>query len=136
LKSLVVFPLVRPTENLGKYFRNFASNGHSPTVIVIDETPENRSNIGKQFISAYAKNEDSTPSLEFYAAKKRHEWFQWLTKKHKELVHSELLIPERSHDELSFSMLVAATRNYDMIVFVDDDIYPLNGDFLGQHWQS
>ena len=96
----------------------------------------NRSSIEEQFISAYAKNEYSTPSLEFYGAKERNNWFQWLTKKHKELVNPEYFIPERSHDELSFGLLVAATRNYDMIVFVDDDTHPLDGDFLGQHWQS
>lgn len=41
------------------------------------------------------------------------------SEKYNILVHPELLIPERSHDELS--LLLAATRNFDMIVFVDDD---------------
>ena len=36
----MVFPSVRPTENFGKYFRNFARYGHSPAVMVLDETPE------------------------------------------------------------------------------------------------
>ena len=136
MRPLVIFPSVRASENFGKYFQNFAKYGHSPAVMVIDETAHHRDSIIDQFTFAYAKNEHCTPSLEFYGVEERKNFFQWLTKKHKELVHSELLIPEHSHDELSFGLLVAATRNYDMIVFLDDDTYPLDEDFLGQHRRS
>lgn len=123
MKSLVIFPSIRATENFGKYAANFTEHGHSPDVMVIDETVENREDVKFQFAQHDQFN------IEFFGIEERHEWF-----KAHGLGDSDDIIPQRAHNETSFGLLVALTRDYDMILFVDDDTYPEEkADFLGEH---
>lgn len=126
MKSLVIFPSIRATENFGKYAANFTEHGHSPDVMLIDETVENREDVKFQFAQHDQFN------IEFFGIEERHEWF-----KAHGLGDPDNIIPQRAHNETSFGLLVALTRDYDMILFVDDDTYPKeNTDFLGTHWQA
>jgi len=123
LKSLVIFPSIRATDNFGKYAVNFTKFGHNPDIIIIDETDKNRELIKFQFAQHDQFN------IEFFGVEERREWF-----KEYGLGDPDDIIPQRAHNETSFGLLVALTRDYDVILFVDDDTYPKeNVDFLGTH---
>ena len=124
MKSLVIIPSIRATDNFGKYAANFAKFGHSPDIMVIDETDENREEIKFQFAQHDQFN------IEFFGVAERREWF-----KIQGLGDPDDIIPQRAHNETSFGLLVAYIHDYDMILFVDDDTYPEEKvDFLGTHW--
>lgn len=121
MKICVVFCTIRATKSFQSYAENFRKYGHSPDVLVVDETGDTRKHIQNGF---------GNLPVEFFGEKERQEWF---TKNH----ISPQTVPDKTTDVIGFSLLVANRRNYDMIVFVDDDTYPLpNGDFLGQHWKN
>jgi hypothetical protein len=65
----------------------------------------------------------------FYGYKERTKWFE-------ERNLNQNIIPERSHDEISFGLLLAYNKNYDMILFLDDDVYPTTEDLLGKHYDN
>lgn len=122
MKSLVVIPTIRPSPNFGKYAENFAKYNHAPDIMIIDEDGEHREEIKKQFDGF---------NVEVYGIKERLEWFREYG-----LGNPNDLIPEKAHNENSFGLLIAQTRDYDMVVFVDDDTMPeKETDFLGEHWR-
>ncbi|MGD6850753.1 MAG: hypothetical protein ACQCN6_01680 [Candidatus Bathyarchaeia archaeon] len=123
MNALVIFPSIRDTPNFARYAENFSRYKRSPDIMVLDEDGKHRKAVSAQF-AEYG----FTP--EFYGVEERREW----CKNHLGL-DADLLIPQRSHDELSFGLLVALTRCYDMVVFIDDDTYPSSQDFLGEHWR-
>ncbi len=119
MKACVVFCTIRHTESFGCYAKNFKKFGHTPDVLIVDETGETRKFIGNEFKGW---------KVEFYGAKERAEWF-----KAKNIDPNT--VPAKTTDVIGFSLLVAYPRKYDMIVFVDDDTYPLpDHDFLTEHY--
>lgn len=124
MKALAIFPSVRDTPNFGKYAANFARYKREVDIMVIDEDSQYRTATAEQFVEY-----GFTP--EFYGAKERCEW----CRKHLG-VDADLIIPRRSHDELSFGLLVAYLRSYDLVCFIDDDTYPnMHQDFIGEHYR-
>jgi hypothetical protein len=114
---------IRSTDAIGEYAKNAVQNKHTPDFIIIDEDPQNRKAIQNQLQGLH---------VDFYGAKERSEWFQ-----NHCLGEVSNVIPHKYHNKVSFGMLVALTRKYDMLVFVDDDTYPfMNVDFLGEHWKN
>ena len=124
MKPLVIFTSIRGTPNFGRYAENFTQNKQDPDVLVIDETPTNRKNV-KQQLNGF--------TTDFYGAEERNAWFN-----SHGLSKYKSVIPERAHNESSFGLLIALERgDYDMVVFLDDDTYPINGkDFLSEHWMA
>jgi len=121
MKSCVVFCTIRSTKAFGEYAKNFNRFSHTPDVIVVDEDGSTRSLI-KQQLKDF--------SVEFYGKCERAKWFR---------IHKvdPLIVPPKTTDVIGFSLLVAYPRRYDMIVFVDDDTYPLpDKDFLWEHYKS
>ncbi len=124
MKALVIIPSVRLSANFGKYAENFARHNREPEILVIDEEPVHRKKITAQM------EKHGGFQVEFFGREERAAWFREL-----ELGDVESLVPQRAHNETSFGFLVALTGDYDMIVTVDDDTYPLDSvDFLGVHW--
>jgi len=120
MKVCVVFCTIRSTKAFGQYAVNFHKHGHDPEIIIVDETGEHRKLIRKQMEGF---------SLEFYGQKERADWFK--------LHHVKPnTVPSKTTDVIGFSLLVAYPRKYDMIVFLDDDTYPVNNDLLGEHWET
>lgn len=121
MKACVVFCSIRSTKAFQEYANNFSKYGHKPDVIVVDESGETRDHIKAQL--------KGFPT-EFFGARERGAWFK---------IHKlqDEIVPAKTTDVVGFSLLVAYPRKYDMIVFVDDDTYPIEGtDFLGEHWRS
>ena len=134
MKALVIIPSIRVTENFGKYAENFTAYKHKPDIVIIDETmpplvlTKQRQEVLKQ-LEAMSESESE---INFFGIEARKEWF-----KEHDLGDVDALIPQRAHNELSFGLLFALTRAYDMICFVDDDTRPLEHvDFLGEHWKA
>lgn len=117
MKACVVFCTIRHTKSFGSYAENFRKYGHSPDVLIVDEIGDTRKLIWEGLKGF---------NVEFYGQKERREWF-------KDNNIDPRTVPAKTTDVIGFSLLVAYPRNYDMIAFVDDDTYPLDGDFLGEH---
>lgn len=95
---------------------------HDLDILIIDEHGDNRRDILKQLQNFH---------VEFYGVKERDVWFS-----DRELGCVDAVIPQQAHNENSFGLLVALTRKYDMVLFLDDDTYPASEkDFLGEHWK-
>ena len=121
VKACVVFCTIRPSKSFALYAKNFLEFGHKPDIMIVDEEGNTR----KHVLDAL-----SGLDVEFYGTRERKEWFR--TKN----VDSSI-VPVRSTDVIGFSLLMAYPREYDMMVFLDDDTHPLEGyDFLGEHWDN
>jgi hypothetical protein len=121
MKDCVVFCTIRSTESFKAYAENFRKYGHNPHVVVVDETGETRELIHKSLEGF---------NVEFYGAEERKRFFELRG------FDSET-VPAKTTDVIGFSLLVVYPRNYDMVVFVDDDTYPIQHyDFLGRHWKN
>jgi hypothetical protein len=124
MKSLVIFTSIRDTPNFGRYADNFSQHGHDPDVLVIDESADHRRSVTQQ-LSGF--------TVDFYGMNERNAWFN-----SHNLTDYKSVLPAQAHNENSFGLLIAQERaKYDMIVFLDDDTYPINNtDFLGDHWKQ
>ena len=121
MKICIIIPSIRRFEYWAKYSNDFKKYGHEPDIYVIDEE--------------YGEARDNNKVLmgnqvEFFGRKERQQWF-----KDRDLEDS--VIPPKAHAEISFGLLVAYEMgDYDMVVFVDDDTYPKDSDFLGKNWMA
>lgn len=121
MKACVVFCTIRATESFKAYAANFRKFGADPDILVVDETGETRKLIHSQLEGF---------NIEFYGQKERQDWF-------KNNQVDPRTVPSKTTDVIGFGLLVAHPREYDIVVFVDDDTYPLQThDFLGQHYES
>lgn len=120
MKACVVFCTIRKTDSFRQYAKNFSGHNHNPDIIIIDEQGDTRPLIKKE-LEGFV--------IEFYGQRERQEWFK------KNNVNSQV-VPAKTTDVIGFSLLVAYPRNYDMVLFMDDDTYPLHSDFIGEHWKS
>lgn len=121
MKPLVIMASIRYTPSFGKYAENFVKYGHSPTFMIVDET-------GKAFRKSIKKSLGDFETI-FMGQKERKEWFE-------KRGFIDRVIPKKCTNENSIGLLYALEKDYDMIVFVDDDTYPLNIDFLTEHYQA
>jgi hypothetical protein len=121
MRACVVFCTIRYTKSFECYAKNFGRYGHTPDIVIVDESRGARNEIRKFF-----KNFN----VEFYGVNERKEWF-------KTSGVDPQTVPTETTDVIGFALLIAYPRKYDMIVFVDDDTYPLkNVDFLSKHYQN
>ncbi len=118
MKTCVVIASINPLENIKAFESELLD--HDCEVIVIDE--------GNGVIRK--ENEKLLSSLqhEYYGPIERAEWF----KKRFGPSYKDLLsvIPERCHAETSFGFLVAYERKPDIILEVDDDVFPFASHLL------
>jgi len=122
VKIAVVVPSIRLLFNLQDYMWNFREHDYEPDLIVIDE----------EHGVIRERNREMFPKAEFYGAKERTEWF---TKRGLDKYAD--VIPEKTHAETSFGLLVAYERKSDVILFLDDDTKPLpEVDFLSAHLKN
>lgn len=117
-----IVPSIRELKDWVLYLDNFERYNHNPDIIVIDEDNA----------KVRSKNKRLVPQAEFYGVKERDKWFR-----DRHLTKFAKVIPKRSHAETSFGLLVAYERDYDMVLFIDDDTQPFRTvDFLGEHWNN
>ena len=127
VKTLVVVPSIHKIDNLLKYYENFSRFGHDTEFVIIDEFPSFQS------VRKYNNEIFNQVGVEysFYGQKERKEWLE-------ERSIEISVIPERCHAETSFGFLIAWEHRdeYDLIIELDDDTYPLSEEGLGWHFLS
>jgi hypothetical protein len=120
MKSCVIFCTIRHSKCFEQYAKNFKKYGHKPDVIVVDEQGDTRKLIS-----------DSLQGLkvDFYGAKERKDWCQ-------QNKVDPRIVPAKTTDVIGFGLLIAYPRDYDMLLFFDDDTFPLDEDYIGEHWKN
>jgi hypothetical protein len=112
MRVSLVIASINTLENVKAFEHDLAS--HECKVIVIDE--------GEPTVRK--KNEKTLLNIphEYYGPREREEWF----KKHFGSAYKNLLsvVPKRCHAETSFGFLVASEEKPDIIVEIDDDVFP------------
>jgi len=112
MKVSLVIASINSLENAKAFEQSLAN--HEYKVIVVDE--------GETIVRK--KNEKMLQNIqhEYYGPKERKEWF----KKRFGTAYKNLLsvIPERCHAETSFGFLAAYEENPNVIVEIDDDVFP------------
>jgi len=112
MRVSLVIASINTLENV-KAFEDMLTN-HECEVIVVDE--------GETTVRKKNDNVLSNIPHEYYGPRERKEWF----KKRFGLAYRNLLsvVPERCHAETSFGFLVAYEEKADIIVEIDDDVFP------------
>jgi len=97
---------------------------HEVKIVVADE--------GDEIIRKRNRKLLSVLEHEFYGPKERKEWFKQRFGSNYE--HYPSVIPERCHAETSFGFLVAWEESADVIIEIDDDVFPATGsDLVKEH---
>ena len=125
MEVYIILPSVNELLNVKSF--EFLSFDSDCKLVIIDE---NNSNLRK-------KNDKLLGSLqhEYYGPREREKWF-------KERFGSGYrkylsVIPERCHAESSFGFLLAYENCPDMIIEIDDDVYPVKDqNIIRMHWRN
>lgn len=120
MKTCVIFCTIRHSKCFEQYAANFKKYGHKPDIIIVDEQGDTRKLISDALEGF---------KVDFYGGKERKEWFQNNNV-------DPRIVPAKTTDVIGFGLLVAYPRKYDMLFFIDDDTYPLQGDYIGEHWKN
>lgn len=124
MRILIVIASINPLNNFKK-LQNFGENGDSEIkVVVIDEGNKQVRKQNEKILSEFPKA--------FFGPKERETWF----KQRFASQASEFLtvIPERCHAETSFGFLVSCEEKPDLIIELDDDVFPFGGaSFFQSH---
>jgi len=100
------------------------SKGNVNKIIIIDE--------GESLLRKRNERLFKEHEVNFYGPREREEWFKKRFGANYEKYLS--IIPERCHAEISFGYLIAYEEGADVIIEIDDDVYPVeNNDIILDH---
>ncbi len=127
MKVHIVLPSIGKLNNVFEFKDQFLNSEHDIIINVIDEGDETNRK----------ENEKLLEELEFafYGPKERAEWF----KARFGNAYEEKLsvIPERCHAETSFGFLLAIEDTPDIVIELDDDVFPVdNHDLINMHIEN
>ncbi|MHA1833932.1 MAG: hypothetical protein ACTSV7_08065 [Candidatus Baldrarchaeia archaeon] len=118
----VIISSINVLTNIQK-FKPMLAN-HDCKTIIIDEGDEHLRIKNKIFLSGL--------DYEFYGPSERKNWFKQRFGSSYE--RYACVIPERCHAETSFGFLVAYEGNPDLVIELDDDVFPFQGyDIIDDH---
>lgn len=113
----LVIASINELDNL-KYFESTMMRSQNDLkILIIDEGDLKLREKNKKILSSF--------NHRFYGPKERSEWFKKRFGSHSEKYLS--VIPERCHAETSFGFLVAYEEESDVIIELDDDVFPEEG---------
>lgn len=117
MNFFVVIASVNVLNNIKSF--NFDFLNENVKVIVIDE------NEG----AIRSRNEELLSELphEFYGVKERQEWFKDRFRSASTAMKYLQVVPEKCHAETSFGFLVAYEEQPDIVIELDDDVFPVKG---------
>ena len=122
MKVLLVVPSIGSLDNLHMFKDQFLEENHEIKISIIDEGDE----------SIREKNHHLLDGLEFtfYGPGERKKWFKThFGGKHE---HMAKVIPDRCHAETSFGFLLALENGFDIVIELDDDVFPVKDENLIQ----
>lgn len=127
IKVTLIVTSVNELINIDKFRQNLESEKYDIKLIVIDE--------GESCLRK--KNEKILRDIPhaFYGPKEREEWFrQRFGSKYEEYLS---VIPNKCHAENSFGLLVAYEEGTDVVLELDDDVFPFEGySLLDDHFSN
>ncbi len=127
MKIDILIASISKLKNLVEFSEDIFNGPHDVRVYVIDE--------GWEDIREHNVGLFKDLPVEFYGPKERVQWFKERFGKSAE--EYSKVIPERCHAETSFGMLCALERNPEMIIEIDDDVFPFEGShLLENHWEN
>jgi hypothetical protein len=117
MKIHIVIASVNDLLNIAGFKEQLIKNANKIKIIVVDEGDEKIRGKNRQILQGL--------QYEFYGPNERRSWFSARFGSNYEKYLT--VIPERCHAETSFGFLIAYEEGADVIIEVDDDVYPVNG---------
>jgi len=117
MRLYVVVASVNELHNIAAFKAQLVDSGLETKIVIVDEGVEESRKINASMLDGL--------DVEFYGPKERAEWFVGHFGRRAELLGS--VIPERCHAETSFGFLVTWLEQADVIIEVDDDVFPVVG---------
>jgi hypothetical protein len=122
MRTSIIVASINKLFNLGQFKGSLRK--HDAEVIVIDEGDSTIRKVNDEILNDIKHK--------FYGPIEREKWFKDRFGKNYEKFLE--VIPERSHAETSFGFLVAYEEGADVIIELDDDVFPVNGyDLVESH---
>lgn len=120
MKVYIVVASMNELHNVGQFMDHLMKSSHEIKLLIVDEGDEILRNRNRGLL----KGVDYT----FYGPKERALWF----KERFGVKFEEYLsvIPERCHAETSFGFLAAYEEGADVVIELDDDVFPVSGHDL------
>jgi hypothetical protein len=120
MKIYIVIASINELLNLYQFKNQLSRNDHEIKVIVIDEGDEKLTDRNRKLLEEI--------DYRFYGPKERASWFQSRFNNNYEKYSS--VTPEHCHAETSFGFLVAYEEEADVVIELDDDVFPVRGHNL------
>jgi len=122
LKVYLIIASINELLNMAQFRNQLTETDHEIKVVIIDEGEEKLRGKNKHLLRDI--------NYEFYGPKERTLWFkQRFNKKYKTYLS---VIPRRCHAETSFGFLIAYEEGAEVVIELDDDVFPVNGNDLVQ----
>lgn len=122
MKVYIIIPSINVLTNVSAFKDETDLMQHEVKIIVVDEGDKGVRKANESLLSGF--------QCEFYGPTERMEWFKArFGSKYRDYLK---VIPERCHAETSFGFLVAFEEEPDVVVELDDDVYPVKGHNVTQ----
>jgi len=120
MRIQIVVPSISKLENIYAFKEQFLNSSHEINIEVIDE--------GDQHIREHNRSLLRDLKVKFHGPVERAQWFrERFGSSYKEKL---AVIPERCHAETSFGFLLAVEEQPDIVIEIDDDVFPVKGQNL------
>lgn len=120
MKVQVIIASINELHNVAQFKEHLTKSSHEIKLVIVDEGDEALRDRNKKLLEGM--------SYAFYGPKERTLWFSSRFGSNYERYLS--VIPEKCHAETSFGFLVAYEEDADVIIELDDDVFPVNGHDL------
>jgi len=120
MRVYIVIASINELLNIAQFKSQITEGYHESKIIIVDEGDEKIRNMNRELLQDL--------NYEFYGPTERALWFKSRFGSSYEKYLS--VIPERCHAETSFGFLVAYEEEADVIIELDDDVFPVIGHNL------
>ena len=117
MKVQVIIASVNELHNVAQFKEHLTKSSHGIKLVIVDEGDEALRDKNKKTLEGI--------SYAFYGPRERALWFSSRFGSNYERYLS--VIPEKCHAETSFGFLVTYEEDADVIIELDDDVFPVNG---------
>jgi len=121
MEIYLVIASINKLTNIARFKSQFQGSSHEINLIVVDEGDEKLREKNRDILQGIRYN--------FYGPRERLSWFQEKFGLGRADKYASV-IPERCHAETSFGFLVAYEEGADVVIELDDDVFPVDGHNL------
>jgi len=120
MRIYVVIASINKLLNITQFKNYLTCNNHEIKIVILDEGDEKLRQMNRMLLQGF--------DYVFYGPNERAKWFQSRFNIKKDTYMT--VIPDRCHAETSFGFLVAYEERADVVVEIDDDVFPVSGYHL------